>query len=57
MVKPINQKEADKIMQRLELEEKMMFAFNAGKYDMGEAVFKAQLKEWLDKKFPDLEFK
>jgi hypothetical protein len=24
---------------------------------MGEAVFKAQLKEWLDKKFPDLEIK
>lgn len=57
MKKQNKSREADKIMQRLELEEKMMFAFNAGKYDMGEAVFKAQLKEWLDKKFPDLEFK
>jgi hypothetical protein len=57
MKKQNKSREADKIMQRLELEEKMMFAFNAGKYDMGEAVFKAQLKEWLDKKFPDLEIK
>jgi hypothetical protein len=56
MVKPINQKEADKIMQRLELEEKMILAYNFGKHGKTEIEFKAQLKEWLDKKFPDLEF-
>ena len=55
MVKPINQKVADRIMERIELEEKLIEAFNAGKYDRAESDFKIQIKQWLDRRYPDLE--
>ena len=41
-------------MQRIEIEDKMIFAFMAGKNNMDEIEFRNQLNEWLDKKFPGL---
>ena len=56
-MKQINQKLADQIMERIELEEKMLGAFLMGKNGVDIEEFKKQLNEWLQKKFPDLEIK
>ena len=54
-MKTLPQKTADKILERIELEEKLMLCYEFGKSGKDEAWIKNEITAWLDKKFPDVE--